>query len=54
MVESLGEVMLGKSKNVEDSLNENEGKQSIRSARTIFVWVFLLISIIGYHYLNVR
>ena len=46
MVESLGEIMLEKSKSVEDSLNENKYKQSLRPARSIFVWVFLLIFII--------
>ena len=46
MVESLGEVMLEKSKSVEDSLDENKYKQSMRPTSNIFVWVFLLISII--------
>ena len=38
--------MLEKSKSVEDSLDENKYKQSMWPIRNIFVWVFLLISII--------
>ena len=46
MVESLGEIMLEKSKNVEGSLKENEEKQTKRTTLNISVWGFFLISII--------
>ena len=46
MDESLGEIMLEKSKNVEGSLKENEEKQTKRTTLNISVWGFFLISII--------